>query len=97
MIRRFLSNNIALPVQDLVNHTSVLKTRDQLLKSQYWPAEKMEEYQLNKIKALVEHAGKHVKYYRTLFLKEDIHVEDIRSLSDFQKIPALTKETALGD
>lgn len=95
MIRRFLANHIALPLQDLVNHTSVLKTRDHLLKSQYWPAEKMEEYQLKKVRALVAHAGKNVKYYRDLFTKEDIHVEDIRSLEDFRKIPVLTKETAL--
>lgn len=95
MIRRFLADNISLPLQDRINHTSILKTRDHLLQTQYWDESEIEKYQLKKIKLLVEHASNHVPYYRELFRKEHIHANDINTFEDFRKIPALTKDIAL--
>jgi phenylacetate-CoA ligase len=60
--------------------------------SQWLPPEKVAELQFAAIRELVRHAYEHNDYYRELFNTLGMQPEDIRSLSDFQGIPVLTKE-----
>jgi phenylacetate-CoA ligase len=62
-----------------------------LWKSRNWDRERICEYKLKRLKALVEHAGKNVPYYRELFKKHGINAAAINSFEDFAKIPILTK------
>ena len=71
----------------------VKKKLDFLLKSQYWPLGKLEEYQWTKLVKLLSYSYKNVKYYRQLFDKLGINVVNIKSFQDFSKIPKLTKNT----
>lgn len=63
------------------------------LHSQYWNKQKIEKYYDIKLKRLVEHAGKHVPYYRRLFKKIGLNIEKFRGRRDMRKIPLLDKET----
>jgi phenylacetate-CoA ligase len=93
-MRRWIAEHIAFPLQDRINKTSVLATRDFLLESQHWQAEKLEKYRLKKLEALIHHAYENVPYYRSLFTRNSLKPADIRTFADLEKIPVLTKETA---
>jgi len=62
-----------------------------LTESQNWSSEKIQEYKLGRLKALIKHAEKNVQYYRELFSKHGILSSDIKTFEDFAKIPILTK------
>mgnify|MGYP006284689077 CR=1 FL=1 len=93
-LRSFIAKKISYPLQDLINGTSILKTTEVLEQSQYWPLEKQQEYQMEKLLRLLHHSVRHVPYYRELFRKHHLRVTEIKDLEDIRKIPVLTKETA---
>jgi phenylacetate-CoA ligase len=60
--------------------------------SQWYPRERMEEYQRDKLVTLVREAYETVPYYRRLFDGIKLKPSDINSLEDLPKIPLLTRE-----
>lgn len=60
--------------------------------SQYWPEEKIKEYQWEKISSLIRFCYQNVPYYKDLFQKLQLTPESIRNFDDFKKIPFTTKE-----
>jgi phenylacetate-CoA ligase len=81
-----------LYMQDLYSGTQIVRTLKFLRKSQFWDEEKLIDYQFNKFHKLVEYAYTHVPYYEELFKKISLKPSDIKSISDIEKIPVLTKE-----
>jgi phenylacetate-CoA ligase len=63
-----------------------------LQESQWWSRDQLEEYQLDQLQALVQHAYENVPYYRRVFDERRLKPEDVRTLEDLRKIPLLTKE-----
>jgi phenylacetate-CoA ligase len=63
-----------------------------LRKSQWWPRERIEEYQLNRLKKIIEHSYENVPYYTKLFKREGMKPSDIRCFDDMERIPVLTKD-----
>ncbi len=64
-----------------------------LKESQHWSADRLHEFQLTKLRAMLEHAAKHVPYYRRLFRSIGFDPHQVRSLSDLRNLPLLDKET----
>jgi phenylacetate-CoA ligase len=64
---------------------------DDLNKSQWLPASKIKEYQEKRLKRLINHVYYHVPYYREIFDKNNLRVEDIRTIEDLQKLPIMDK------
>jgi phenylacetate-CoA ligase len=62
-----------------------------LLSSQYWPIDKLREYQWEKIEQLVQHAAKTVPYYRDLFATHGISADQMQSYTDLTRIPPMTR------
>lgn len=62
-------------------------------KSQHWSREEIDAYQDKKLIEIVQHAGKHVPYYRELFKSIGLNPETFRGRIDIEKIPLLDKET----
>lgn len=54
--------------------------------------EEVRERQLDKLRALLEHAELRVPYYRRMFAELGIEAADIRSFSDFSQLPVLSKD-----
>ncbi|MBG0860780.1 MAG: phenylacetate--CoA ligase family protein [Bacteroidales bacterium] len=54
--------------------------------------EENDNYQWNKVKQLLEYAYDNIPYYKELFIKLGATPNDIKTWSDFRKIPYLTKE-----
>src|SRR5215469_16027121 len=60
------------------------------------PAE-ISSYQLEQLRELIRLAYEHTKFYRRLYAKHDIHPDDIRTWSDFQKLPLITKSEIIAN
>ncbi|MCG8573247.1 MAG: AMP-binding protein [Flavobacteriales bacterium] len=54
--------------------------------------EELKNYQLDRLKSLLDYLNEHSQHYRELFAKEGINPEDIDSLEDLKKIPFTQKK-----
>jgi phenylacetate-coenzyme A ligase PaaK-like adenylate-forming protein len=64
-----------------------------LEKTQWAVADELERMQLASLRALLEHAGRHVPYWRELFARLRFDPRDVRRLTDIRALPVLTRET----
>ncbi len=63
-----------------------------LQESQWWSRERLEEYQLEQLSKLLDHAYANVPYYRKVFDERGLKPKDIQDFKDLQQLPYLTKE-----
>ncbi len=64
-----------------------------LRKSQHWSEERLIEFQLSKLRKILQHSARHVPYYRNLFRKLGFDPERVRDVADLRALPFLDKET----
>lgn len=62
-----------------------------LLQSNKYTLKQIEDYQLKKLKILVDHAYNFSDYYRKEFNNKKVKPSDIKSLKDLEKLPIITK------
>lgn len=74
----------------LKGHASVARRRA-LEASQWWPRERLQSYQLERLRAFIEHLAKRVPYYREAFAQYGLCAKDVQSLADLARFPFLTK------
>ena len=74
----------------LKKHTSVA-IRKQMEQSQWWDADQLCVYQLDRLRQLLMHAQVHVPYYRQLFTDMGFDAAQVQSLRDLEKLPLLNK------
>jgi phenylacetate-CoA ligase len=88
-----LASRVLFPLQErLKKHDSPALLRA-MEDSQWWPADRLEEHRLARLRALLEHAGSHVPYYRDLFARLAFDPRTITRLEDFRALPLLDKPT----
>lgn len=63
-----------------------------VLRTQSLSADDLSRYQYDRMLALVRHAAEHVPYYKNLFRRERISVDDFKTLEDFKALPLMSKE-----
>jgi len=63
-----------------------------LQESQWWSREKLEEYQFQQLRNLLNHAYENVPYYRRVFNEIGLKPENIQCFDDLKKLPCLTKD-----
>ncbi|MGZ4848638.1 MAG: phenylacetate--CoA ligase family protein [Halobacteriota archaeon] len=78
----------------LSRYRTLSSTSKFLQKSQWWSAAEIETFQLRQLKQLLTHAYNNVPYYRSVFSEQGLQPNDIRDLTDLERLPILTKETA---
>lgn len=85
-----LHNN--LPPQ--LSHLGTIydKVHDFYRQAQWWPKEKIEAWQLNRIQFVVKLAYEKTEGYRQLFEEKGIKPVDIQKLEDIKELPFTTKE-----
>lgn len=76
----------------LLHYRAFKKKYNFLQESQWWSKEKLEEYQLEQLNKLLNHAYENVPYYTKLFNKLGLKTKDIQDFKDLQKLPFLTKK-----
>lgn len=63
------------------------------LQTQWWPQERLREYQLAKLRRLLEHCYNTVPYYRDTWSEIGFDPRKVHTLEDLHRLPVLTKET----
>jgi len=63
-----------------------------LNKSQWWPIEKLEEFQNQRLRRIVKYAYNNIPGYRRKFDEAKVKPEDIRTKDDLRKLPITTRE-----
>ena len=91
-IHRVLWKNLFLPITDLLLNTRIRRCRRLLEKTQWLSPGEIERLQLARLRGIVSHAYRTVPYYRCLFRQIGLRPEEIKDLSDLDKIPLLTRE-----
>lgn len=76
--RVWIAKNIGFPVQDNIRKTSIINILDFLRVSQYWDENRIHEYQLTKLKNIIDYYAKNVPYYEQLFKKIKLNSDDIK-------------------
>ena len=79
-------------LKDFAHPAAIIKLRSIFEKTQWLTTEEQTLYQESLLRRMVEHAYHYVPYYRDLFDRIRLKPDDIRRLSDINKIPILTKE-----
>lgn len=69
-----------------------LETYKFLQESQWWTRDKLEEYQLQQLEKLLNHAYEHIPYYRKVFDQKGLKTRDIQDFKDLEQLPYLTKD-----
>ena len=70
-----------------------MKCLAELEESQWWPRERIEELQAERLQRLIGYAYDHVPYYRRLMDERGLKPHDIQSTADLAKLPMLTKDS----
>ena len=83
--------NILFTLQEKLKKHDTVAIRQAMDNSQWWPAEKLEDLRLERLRTLLTKVGKHVPYYRDCFKNLGFDPQKIQSLADLQKLPLLTK------
>lgn len=87
---RFIAS-LVFPLQERLKHHSTVADRRAMEDSQWWPAARLEALRLQRLRALLAHAGSHVPYYRELFGRLAFDPATVSSAADLQRLPFLDK------
>ncbi len=86
-----LYDSLFLPLAAAARRRRYHQLRAFLERSQWWPAERLREFQWSELRKLLEIAFRSVPYYRRKYADVGARFEDIRSWDDFRRLPVLTR------
>jgi len=86
-----LCSNLLFPLHELVRRHDSPARRRALEESQWWPAERIERYRLERLRTFLCAVASTVPYYEQLFKSIGFDPASLRTLEDLGTIPFLTK------
>jgi len=78
-------------MMETLRGTNSLHYLERYQESQWWPRERLREWQDSRLRDLIRHAVERVPYYRDYFHKNGLKPEDIRGQGDLHKLPIVDK------
>ena len=90
MYTKFASS-VLFPIHEQLKKHSTVRVRRDLEKSQWLEPQAIKSLQLERLRALLNHAQQHVPYYKQLFSELKFDANAVQSLSDLERLPFLTK------
>lgn len=87
---RFVSG-VLFPLQERLKKHDTVRVHREMDASQWWPRERIQDLQIQRLKALLNDVVVHVPYYRTLFARIGFDPASVRGVADLQALPFLTK------
>lgn len=87
-----LISQFAFPLQERLKGHTTVAVRRRMEQSQWWPAERLRQLQLERLRALLESAQR-APYWRELFAQRRFDPRQVQSLADLQALPLLDKAT----
>ncbi len=88
----YLARHLLLPCLDIMRGTHVGTRLEELDESQWWPRQRLELLQSQRLRVLIRHAYDRVPYYRRVMNECGVLPRDIESAADLPLLPVLTKE-----
>jgi phenylacetate-CoA ligase len=88
-----LAAGLLFPMHERIKGHHSVRLRRQLEASQWWPADRLEAYRIERLRAFLVHVGAQVPYYRDLFRALAFDPATVSSLDALQVLPPLTKST----
>jgi len=79
------------PIHERLKGHTTVSVRRRLERTQWWPAERIEALQLERLRALLAYAGRHVPYYRRVFGECGFDPAALASLAELRHLPLLDK------
>jgi phenylacetate-CoA ligase len=83
---------LLFPVHERLKHHDTVALRRKMEAAQWWSAQRLEEFQLGRLRTLLLDAGSNVPYYRALFAQIGFEPSRLQQISDLQQLPFLNKE-----
>lgn len=87
-----IANTLGLPLQDKISKTSISKSRNFLMESQFYNAEALQKYQEEKLRIIIEYAFKYIPFYSYAYKAAKLNITEINEISDIIKLPIISKE-----
>ena len=88
-----LCASVLFPLHERLKGHDSVHMRQRLEASQWWPPERLREYQLERLKAFLLRIGEQVPYYRELFARCRFDPARIHAVEDLSALPRLDKAT----
>ena len=85
------TSSVLFPLHERLKRHSTVAVRKALEDSQWWPAERLAAFQVERLRALLTDVGRHVPYYGGLFARLAFDPTKVNSVADLQRLPLLTK------
>ncbi len=92
MIINIIQENIVLPLSDFFTGQSVHKKLKFLMQSKYWSRKQLDDFQNERLRALVKHTIETVPFYIDYAREHNLSSEDIQTKADLNKLPIVNKE-----
>jgi len=89
-----INKTILFPLADRLMKTNIVQYHKQITQMNTWSEEKIEEWRVQRLSALLIHAYNNTDYYKDLFDKHNIVPINIKSMGILNNIPPLTKQIA---
>jgi len=87
----YVARRVLAPEFDAMRGAHTMDCLAELEQSQWWPADRLQELQSERLQRLVQHAYAHVPFYRQTMAERGLTPSDIRDTSDLLRLPILTK------
>lgn len=81
-----------LPLHNALSGRNYVRRRAFLEQSQWWPADRIRDFQWQELQRLLKHAFQAVPYYGRKYGAAGVSLADIRNWDDFRNLPTLTRQ-----
>lgn len=88
-----LVSSVVFPLQERLKHHDSVAIRDRLEASQWWPRERLDAAQAERLRDFLVEIGTSVPYYRNLYARIGFDPTAVRGATDLRVLPLLDKAT----
>lgn len=88
-----LVSTLLFPLHERLKSHDSVAVRRRMEDSQWWPAERLQALQVQRLRELLVDIGQHVPYYRELFARLGFQPGSVTGLDDLRALPFLDKAT----
>lgn len=86
-----LVSGVFFPLHERLKKHNSVAIRKKMEETQWWDKDRLQDYQLSRLRNFLSNVQEHVPYYRHLFAELDFDPASIQSLSELARIPLLNK------
>lgn len=88
-----LVSSLLFPLHERLKAHTTVAVRRGMEASQWWPPERIEALQMQRLRELLVKAGREVPYYRELFARLGFDPQAVNTVEDLRQLPLLDKAT----